>query len=79
MQVYPYKIAAHLVTCLVNGDHSHLNADESRQVYNFENQVFRSHGAGHWYYSDEYDEDYGKCELSGKHGQVKALEWRTLV
>lgn len=67
---YSYKVAAHFLSAMINGDYSGMTSEECRQYRQFEQEAFANARAagwtvGHWATVDDSGDDWGRCDVTG--------------
>lgn len=67
---YEFKIAGHYLPALINGDHTGLENDETRDLSQWESDAMQSardsgFTVGHWSHDDCGGDDWGRCAVSG--------------
>lgn len=67
---FSYKVAAHFLSAMINGDYSGMTSEECAQYRHFERTAFDNARAagfivGHWATVDDSGDDWGTCAVTG--------------
>ena len=72
---YPYWVADSWLAALINCDYSGLEDHEIKALDEFEADVIRTHGFGHWSVNGEEQGEFERDEVTGLRANCYTIEW----